>query len=1114
MKGKKFLSDLKLYSDYLKWKEDLNRYERWSEACEDIINGHKQKFKNHKNSLKINEYLEDALVGMINQDILASQRSLQYRYEQLEQHNSRLFNCTVGHVCNNDIFQKVFYLLLSGCGYGGGILIPMIKNLSNIEKRTEETITYVIEDSIEGWANALGVLLSSYFTDNQPFPEFAGKQIRFDYSLIRPEGSYISGGFKAPGPDPLKNSLEQIEAWIEKWLNEEGNEIRPILAMDIICMSSNAVLAGGVRRAALDMILDPHDEESINAKMGNWKDKYPWRERSNNSVILIEGYYDKAYFQDLIEKNDGMSDIGFVFGKSWLDMFNPCVSSDSLIPTAEGLFFPESLLESDNISLNSQNFKSSGFRKTGYKPLLELETNSGRKIKVTHEHLMFTEKGLMAAQVLEVGDKLTISNNSNKEIKYDLNSDDYKIGYLLGSFLGDGNFSKESCEIKFWGENNSHYHNKCVDFINDLNWNYRNSNKHLSSDKEKYTCISNKQLYKFIESKDSSVLTNKRLSKKLLEGSYDYLNGIISGYFDADGTVLMNFNKGNSIRIISVQLENLENLQIALNALGIYSKIYKNRNKSLNGVNTLPDGKGGSKEYSVQLSHELVITKEGIDKFNNLGFLNIEKRRIINLILDSYKRSFNKTSYFEEIVAINTVNTLDSVYDCSVEFGIEAFECNGFMVHNCFEISFTPVNIKDIDLTKIHYDDLYEFVKINKDKFGIMGCNLTEINAEKPKNLKEFLDQCRRATILGTVQAYYTNFPYLGKVSEELFRREALLGVSITGITNNPKLVNKEWLEAGAAECVRVNKELSAILGINQAARVTCIKPSGNASVVLGTPSGIHPEHSEKYFRIMQLNKQSETAKYLNETQPWLLEESLQNPNHTDYVVYVPIINPSDGLFKKDLKGVKHLELIKLVQQHWVIPGTNKELGISPNINHNVSATVIVDNKQEIIDYIWDNKDSFTALSFLSDYGDKDYNQAPYTSVLSHDEILTNYGKGSLFASGLIIDGLHYFNGNLWEACKCVLDKSIPLVGTREQVLLQGYWLKRAKKFAKNYFKGDLQKMVYCLKDVHLFHKWETITRQFKEVNFEEILIKPDFKNIGSYGAASCSGGACEITRI
>lgn len=750
-KGKKFLSDLKLHSDYFKWLDGENRYETWENACNDIVNGHKKKYSD---VVGLDGYYESVLESMIDKHILASQRNLQYRYEGINKHNTRMFNCTSGHIVRNRVFQEIFYLSLSGCGFGGGLLLPFVDNLSTIQKRNKGTKTFIVPDTIEGWADSLGVLLSSYFTDKQPFPEYAGYEVKFDYSLIREKGSFISGGFKAPGHEGLKQSLERIESLIEKWIEKEGNKIRPILAFDIICHSADAVLSGGVRRSALNMIVDPNDHEMIHAKTGNWRQENPQRGRSNNSVLLLRDNVTKEQFDYLVGLNDGANDIGFVFANSWFDMFNPC-----------------------------------------------------------------------------------------------------------------------------------------------------------------------------------------------------------------------------------------------------------------------------------------------------------------------------------------------------------------------FEIMKIPVLV-DTDFSKIKYEDIVNFINQNEDKFGIQGCNLTEINAEKCNTLDKFLRGCRDASILGTFQAGYTNFPYLGDISKKIFERESLLGVSITGWMNNSKLFNKDWLLRGAEVVKETNKEVAKLIGINPAARTTCVKPSGNASVVLGTASGIHPEHSERYFRIMQLNKESNTAKWIEKNMDFLLEESVWSSTNSDYVVFVPIENPKNGLFKKDMKGIKHLEYIKMVQEYWVNAGTNKDLCVYGGANHNTSCTVIIDDKDSVVDYIWDNRDYFTAVSFISDYGDKDFNQAPFTSVLTLDEIVAEYGKGAVLASGLIVDALHYFDNNLWEACDLILDKSLSIYGDRKQVLLKKYWLSRAKKFAKNYFKGDLKKLVYCLKDVHLFHKWETITRQFKDVNFGEILNKPEYKDVSDYAAMSCSGGSCEITRI
>lgn len=751
-KGKKFLSDLKLHSDYYKWNDLEERYEKWTDATKDILDGHRVKYEVKKDLLE--PFLQSVQESLDNQVILASQRNLQYRYPQIQKHNARMFNCTSGYAARNRIFQEVFYITLCGCGFGGGLLKPFVKNLSKIEKRTKGTKTYVIPDSIEGWADSLGVLMSSYFVDKQPFPEYAGYEIKFDFSLIREKGAFISGGFKAPGPDGLKQSLESIEKLIENWLVKEGNEIRPILAFDIFCFAANAVLSGGVRRSALNMIVDPNDEEMIMAKTGNWRQENPQRGRSNNSVLLLRKEVTKEQFETIVNLNKEDNDIGFVFANSWFDMFNPC-----------------------------------------------------------------------------------------------------------------------------------------------------------------------------------------------------------------------------------------------------------------------------------------------------------------------------------------------------------------------FEILKLPL-ICNVDLSQINYEDVYEFIKQNEHNLGIQGCNLCEINAEKCSTTEEFFKACKDAAVIGTLQAGYTNFPYLGEVTEQIFKKEALLGVSITGWMNNPKLFNAELLKQGAAIVKETNKQISEIIEINQAARTTCVKPSGNASVVLGTASGIHPEHSERYFRIMQLNKEANTAKWLETNMSFLLENSVWSSTNTDYVVFVPVENPKEGLFKKDMKGVKHLEYIKIVQENWVNEGTNKDLCTYPDVNHNTSCTVIIDNKQEIVDYIWENKECFTAISFLSDYGDKDFNQAPFTSVLTFEEIIKEYGEGALLTSGLIVDGLHYFNNNLWEACDLVLNKTAPITGDRTQVLLKKYWIKRAKQFAKHYFKGNLLKTIYCLKDIHLFHKWKTINRQFKEVDFGKILDKPEYKNVSDFAAQSCSGGSCEITRI
>lgn len=283
-------------------------------------------------------------------------------------------------------------------------------------------------------------------------------------------------------------------------------------------------------------------------------------------------------------------------------------------------------------------------------------------------------------------------------------------------------------------------------------------------------------------------------------------------------------------------------------------------------------------------------------------------------------------------------------------------------------------------------------------------------------------------------------------------------------------------------------------------------------SVILQTASGIHPEHSKRYFRVMQLNKDSETAKWLEVNKPEMLENSVWSNTGSDYVVYSPCENPDGTLYKDEMQGVKHLKLIELVQNSWIKAGTRKENSYVPTTVHNVSNTVIMDNKEEIVDYIYENQNNFTAVSFLSMFGDKDYNQAPFTSVLTTNEIIDEYGDGAMFMAGLIVDGLHYFDNDLWSATNSVLTLDAKIEGTKSQVLLKKDWVRRVKKFSKNYFKGDLNRTVYCMKDVHLWHKWNTISKGFKLVDFPSILTKPNYVDVDTIGAIACSGGQCEVT--
>lgn len=729
------LSDFKFYSSYSKFKKEEERMETWEESIDRVMQMHYKKYKNSITT-ELQEYLDFATKLYKEKRILGSQRALQFGGDSILKHEMKQFNCLVSYCDRIEFFKEAMYLLLCGCGVGFSVQTCHIEKLPMIGKRLEGVKTFLIEDSIEGWADAIGVLLASYTLSDSKFQQYYGYRIDFDYSNIRPKGAYISGGFKAPGHEGLKNSLTKIQELLDREIN--GNvqiPLKSIIAYDIVMYMADAVLSGGVRRSATICLFSATDNDMLNAKTGDWYIKNPQRGRSNNSVILIRDKTSKELFSKIMESVKSWGEPGFVWSTNEDIIYNPCV-----------------------------------------------------------------------------------------------------------------------------------------------------------------------------------------------------------------------------------------------------------------------------------------------------------------------------------------------------------------------EIGMTPYYIDDQ----------------NNKISGWEGCNLTEINGSKCNTEQEFYDACKASAILGTLQAGYTDFKYVTDITKKIFDREALLGCSITGFMNNPTILFNPNIQKKGAEIIKeTNKIIANLIGINQAARTTCVKPSGNASVILGTASGIHGEHSKKYFRNVQVNKEEELGKIIKTLNPKMVENSLWSNNNSDWVISFPINSKEGSIYKKDLYGVKQLEYVKLTQQNWVEYGTNYELCVDKNTRHNVSNTIVVDDWDEVENYIYQNKEWFAGISLLGMTGDKDYAQAPFTEVIDTEEIVKKYGKASLFASGLIVDGLHAFR-HLWLACNAVLFNS-EIDENESDALLQKDWVRRAKQFSDRYFNSDIVKMVNCLKDISLYHKWLEINRDFKEINFDSINIKPSYTEIDKLGAIACSGDKCEI---
>lgn len=752
----KALQEYTRVAKYARYNERKNRRETWREQVDRVIGMHITHLGDRYEVLK--DDIEFVREMMYNKRILGSQRALQFGGIAILNKNARIYNCAFAHLDRVDFFKELMYLCLCGVGCGFSVQRHHISRLPKITSRNPlDVIKYTIDDSIEGWSDAIDILVRSYFVGN----DVTGHVIEFDYSSIRPAGALIkSSGSKAPGPDGLRRSLNKIRELLDSVTDgiAEPIDMRSIVAYDIVMHASDAVVSGGIRRAATICIFSHDDAEMLSAKTGNWFTENPQRGRSNNSAMLIRDEISKDEFCNIFESVKQFGEPGFIFADDREAGFNPCVE------------------------------------------------------------------------------------------------------------------------------------------------------------------------------------------------------------------------------------------------IGLYPR------------------------------HDIT------------------------------------------------------------------------------------------------------------DESGWCFCNLCEINMKKAKTRDEFMNACRAAAILGTIQASYTEFPYLGSVTEYIVRREALLGVSMTGMMDTPEIAFDPQIQMDGADLVKsTNKRIADIIGINPAARTTCVKPAGSTSCILGSSSGIHPHHSRRYFRRVQANSLETPLQFFKLYNPRAVDKSVWDSNGKTEVITFLCEVPESAKTKVQIGALELLDYVKLTQSNWVNQGTDESLCVKKWLRHNVSNTINIKDREwdTVRDYIYDNRQYFAGISLLPISGDKDYPQAPFTAVYTPDEIVDRYGDASMMASGIIVDALRAFDDDLWKACACAcglnqVELEVPdatklckmkpkaIRDIADKVIERNDWIRRAKKFAKNYFTspefpdGDIRQMTYLLKDVHNWKMWCDLKREYQDVPWEDLEESTDTTKLGE--TVACAGGKCDTS--
>lgn len=311
-KEQKVLSDITVFEKYAKYKFGESRRETWEELVSRYLEMMME--KHPQLTEEINHYGK----FIYEKKVLPSMRALQFAGEAIKANESRIYNCAFLPIDNVLAFSETMFLLLGGTGVGYSVQFQDVNKLNPINKPTKSK-KFIVEDSIEGWADAVKVLMKSYIGN--------GKNLkpRFDFSRIRPKGArLVTAGGKAPGPEPLKTCLFLIETILQR--KENGSFLTPIEAHDILCHIANAVLAGGIRRAAMIALFSPEDKEMLTCKHGNWYELNEQRGRANNSVVLLRSETSYELFSEVFHLTEtsysGEPGISWTNNRSW--GFNPC----------------------------------------------------------------------------------------------------------------------------------------------------------------------------------------------------------------------------------------------------------------------------------------------------------------------------------------------------------------------------------------------------------------------------------------------------------------------------------------------------------------------------------------------------------------------------------------------------------------------------------------------------------------------------------------------------------------------------------------------------------------------------------------------------------------------
>lgn len=700
---------------------------------------------------------------------------------------------------------------------------------------------------------------------------------------------------------------------------------------DIINSIGVCVVAGNVRRSAEILLGDPDDDTFLNLK-NNERD--PSRQdicwMSNNSVRLDQTWQFSEFIPAIAERIRNNGEPGVInlkniqrygrFGREagskgiiedQATVSNPCVTGDTLIMTSDGLVPASDLVGKEFTAVvNGKEYRSTsdGFWSTGVKQTYKVSLSNGLDITVTDNHrLLNANNQWKTINSLTVGDSLSIQNNNAYE--WNGGEGSYEEGYFIGQLIGDGTLEvnsdgKAQPQICIWvptGTDILDYAPARIiyEYAKSLNPGpCFNGYVKQTSNSEKY----DKYRIRIVAFIDVAEKYNvEPLEKKVYEqGSYQFSKGLISGFFDADGSVQDASGSRKSVRLAQSDLDRLKSVQRLLLAMGINSNIYTDRRKA--GQRMMPDGKGGSKLYNHKAQHELVISKRDIITFRDIiGFQDTEKKNKLDKMISSYNRGPYSSKFLSEITAIEPQGAAE-VYDCTIP-DAHMYVGNGFVNHNCGEIPLEP----------------YELCNLS-ECFPSRCFKQRDPNSGPLDEDDEYFDEDEFMKAL-EFATFYTStvslLPTQWEVTNKVIARNRRIGVSLSGIADVYDRIGQthltRLLRTGYSHVRSINEKLAQDSGVRSSIRVTTVKPSGSISQLAGVSSGMHFPTFKYAIRRIMVSETSPICKVLVENNvPY--EKSVYTPGT---LVFSFPIDQGKTRAATDVSMWEQFALLATLQREW-----------------------------------------------------------------------------------------------------------------------------------------------------------------------------------------------------